>query len=166
MKNTLKINKIIKPFNESIHVDGDKSISIRWALLASQAIGTSRAYKLLKSEDVLSAIKSLKKLGVKIKSKKKYHEINGNGLDSYIYKKNLTINAGNSGTLGRLILALLIHSPKKIKLIGDKSLSKRDFSRVIKPLKKFGANFYPNNKTTLPISIKCKRSSLVCSFKT
>ena len=146
----------IKDFNKKIFVDGDKSLSIRWALMASMALGKSRAYNLLKSEDVLSAITSLKKLGVKIRYNKKYHEINGNGLNSYIYKKNLTINAGNSGTLGRLILALLINSPRKIKLIGDKSLSKRDFSRVIQPLKKFGASFYPNNKTTLPISIKGK----------
>ena len=146
----------IKDFNKKIFVDGDKSLSIRWTLIASMALGKSRAYNLLKSEDVLSAIASLKKLGVKIRYNKKYHEINGNGLNSYIYKKNLTINAGNSGTLGRLILALLINSPKKIKLIGDKSLSTRDFSRVIQPLKKFGVNFYPNNKTTLPISIKGK----------
>ena len=146
----------IKDFNKKIFVDGDKSLSIRWTLMASMALGKSRAYNLLKSEDVLSAIASLKKLGVKIGYNKKYHEINGNGLNSYIYKKNLTINAGNSGTLGRLILALLINSPTKIKLIGDKSLSKRDFSRVIQPLKQFGVNFYPNNKTTLPISIKGK----------
>ena len=146
----------IKDFNKRIFVDGDKSLSIRWALMASLALGKSRAYNLLKSEDILSTIRSLKKLGVKIKSTRKYYEINGNGLNSYIYKKNLIINAGNSGTLGRLILALLIHSPKRIKLIGDKSLSKRDFSRVIRPLKKFGANFYPNNKAKLPISIKCK----------
>jgi len=146
----------IKDFNKKIFVDGDKSLSIRWTLMASMALGKSRAYNLLKSDDVLSTIASLKKLGVKIKYNKKYHEINGNGLNSYIYKKNLTINAGNSGTLGRLILALLINSPRKIRLIGDKSLSKRDFSRVIQPLKKFGVNFYPNNKTTLPISIKGK----------
>ena len=146
----------IKDFNKKIFVDGDKSLSIRWTLMASMALGKSRAYNLLKSDDVLSTIASLKKLGVKIKYNKKYHEINGNGLNSYIYKKNLTINAGNSGTLGRLILALLINSPRKIRLIGDKSLSKRDFSRVIQPLKKFGASFYPNNKTTLPISIKGK----------
>ena len=44
--------------------------------------------------------------------------------------KNLTINAKNSGTLGRLILGLLINNPKPINLIGDKSLSKRDFKRV------------------------------------
>ena len=146
----------IKNFNKKIFVDGDKSLSIRWALMASIALGKSRAYNLLKSEDVLRTIASLKKLGIKTKYKKRYHEIKGNGLNGYIYKKNLTINAGNSGTLGRLILALLINSPRKIKLTGDKSLSKRDFSRVIQPLKKFGANFYPNNKTTLPISIKGK----------
>ena len=38
--------------------------------------------------------------------------------------KNITINAQNSGTLGRLILGLLINSPFKIKLIGDKVFQK------------------------------------------
>ena len=158
MVKPIYLNNKIKIFNKKIIVDGDKSLSIRWALMASMAIGKSRAYNLLKSEDVLSAITSLKKLGVKIRINKRYHEINGNGLNGYIYKKNLTINAGNSGTLARLILAILINSPFKIKLIGDKSLSKRDFSRVIQPLKKFGASFYPKNKTTLPISIKGKKN--------
>jgi 3-phosphoshikimate 1-carboxyvinyltransferase len=144
----------IENFNKKINVEGDKSLSIRWALMASIASGKSRAYNLLQSEDILSTLKSLKDLGVKIKSTNKYHEITGNGLNSYSYKNKLKINAGNSGTLGRLILALLICSPKKIKLIGDKSLSKRDFSRVILPLKKFGAKFYPKNKTNLPLTIK------------
>ena len=50
-----------------------------------------------------------------------------------IKQKNITINAGNSGTLARLILGLLINSNNQIKLIGDKSLSKRDFqeSRIL-----------------------------------
>ena len=39
---------------KTINVNGDKSLSIRWALLASQAEGKSRAYNLLKSLDVLS----------------------------------------------------------------------------------------------------------------
>ena len=148
----LKINKRIKNFNKKIDIDGDKSLSIRWALLASQSMGKSRAYGLLKSEDVLSTLSCLKKLGLKVKIKNKYCEIIGKGLNGYNYKKNLTLDAGNSGTLGRLLLGLLIHSKKKIKLIGDKSLSKRDFSRVTKPLKKFGAKFYSNNKS-LPLSI-------------
>ena len=33
---------------------------------ASQAVGKSRAYNLLKSEDVINTIKGLRKLGVKI----------------------------------------------------------------------------------------------------
>ena len=154
MKKPIIIKNKISQFSKSIKVSGDKSISIRWALLASQAIGKSKAYNILKSEDVLSTLKCLKKLGIKIKLKNEICEIDGNGLNGYNYKKNLVLNAGNSGTLGRLILGLLINSPKKIKLIGDKSLSKRDFSRVIEPLKKFGATFYPNNKTNLPIIIR------------
>ncbi len=150
---TILIKKKINTFNKSILVDGDKSISIRWALLASQALGKSRAYNLLRSEDVINTIKCLRTLGINIISKKTYHEINGCGLNNFNYKKNLKLNAGNSGTLGRLILGLLIHSPYKIKLIGDKSLSKRDFHRVIKPLKKFGAKFYPKSKKKLPLLI-------------
>ncbi|MDC0043786.1 3-phosphoshikimate 1-carboxyvinyltransferase [Candidatus Pelagibacter sp.] len=154
MAKSINIKKTISPFSKILKISGDKSLSIRWALTASQANGKSKAYNLLMSEDILSTLKCLKKLGVKIKIKKKYCEINGLGLNGFKYKKNLILNAGNSGTLGRLILGLLVKSPFKIKLIGDKSLSKRDFSRVIIPLKKFGAEFFPKNKSTLPILIK------------
>ena len=74
MSNLIKINKKNFSFNEKITMDGDKSLSIRWALLASQAIGKSRAYKILRSEDVISALNCLKKLGIKIRLKKKYCE--------------------------------------------------------------------------------------------
>ena len=154
MSKYVLIKKTIKPFNKIIRVAGDKSLSIRWALLASQALGSSKAYNLLKSEDVLNTLKGLQKLGVKVKLNKNFCEIDGVGINGFKYKKNLTINAGNSGTFGRLILGLLIKSPYKIKLIGDKSLSRRDFSRVINPLKEFGATFYPKNKFTLPLWIK------------
>ena len=154
MNKIIYINKKINNFKKKITVEGDKSLSIRWALLASQAFGKSRAYNLLNSEDVLNTLSCLKKLGVKINLKKNYCEIKGNGINSFNYKKNLTLNVGNSATLGRLILALLIRSPYKIKLIGDRSSSRRDFSRVIEPLKKFGVNFYPKNKKTLPLYIR------------
>jgi len=153
MSKTLSIKKKIKDFNKKIKVSGDKSLSIRWVLLASQATGKSRAYNLLMSEDVVAAIDSIKKLGIKVKIYKNYCEIFGNGINGFKYKKNITINARNSGTLGRLILGLLIKSPKKIRLIGDQSLSKRDFSRVTDPLKKFGVKFYYKKKNKLPLLI-------------
>jgi len=153
MINILRINKIIKPYNQKIVIEGDKSLSIRWVLLASQAVGKSKGYNLLMSEDVLATIDSIKRLGIKVKMYKDYCEIIGNGINGFKYKKNLTINARNSGTLGRLLLGLLIKSPQKIKLIGDKSLSKRDFSRVTLPLERFGAKFHYKVKNKLPLTI-------------
>jgi 3-phosphoshikimate 1-carboxyvinyltransferase len=153
MSTFLKINKNIGSYNQKITIAGDKSLSIRWVLLASQAQGSSKAYNLLMSEDVIAALDSIKKLGVRVRVHKNYCEIYGNGINSFQYKKNLTIDAKNSGTFGRLMLGLLIKSPQKIKLIGDKSLSKRDFLRVTLPLEKFGAKFYHKTKRQLPLSI-------------
>ena len=121
-------------------------------MLASQAAGISRISNLLESEDVINALKSIKKLGIKYTKINDVYYIHGFGLNSFVEKKNITIDAGNSGTLARLILGLLIKSKSNVKLIGDKSLSKRDFSRVIKPLRMFGANIKSRNNL-LPIKI-------------
>ena len=153
MSSKIYINKTIKPFKKKIKIEGDKSISIRWALLASQAKGKSKAYNLLKSEDVLNTLKCLKKLGVKVNLKKDICTIDGLGLNGFKYKKNIILNSGNSGTLGRLLMGLLVHCNQPIKLIGDKSLSKRDFSRVTIPLSKFGAKI-KSNSGKLPVTIK------------
>tara|TARA_A100001035_G_scaffold71462_1_gene54754 strand:+ start:1157 stop:2482 length:1326 start_codon:yes stop_codon:yes gene_type:complete len=147
------IKKRVSHFNKVITVSGDKSISIRWVLFSSLANGVSKAKNLLISQDVLASIKAVKKLGIKVKLKKGICEIKGNGIDGYKYKKNLTIDAQNSGTLGRLILGILINTPYPIKLIGDKSLSKRDFKRITDPLSKFGPKFHLTNNKNLPLTI-------------
>ncbi len=153
MPNHIFINKKISPFDKKIQVSSDKSLSIRVVLLASQAVGTSKISNLLESEDVLNALNTIEKLGINYKKKKNYYKIYGFGLNGFNPKNNTIINAGNSGTLGRLILSLLIRTNKKIKLIGDKSLSKRDFARVTNPLKLFGANI-KTKKNSLPVEIK------------
>jgi len=153
MSNSTKINKRINSFNKTIKVPGDKSLSIRWVLFASIAKGKSKAFNLLLSEDVMAAINAIKKFGIKVKLNKKYCTISGNGPSGYNYKKNIIINANNSGTLGRLIMGILIDSPHKIKIIGDKSLSKRDFYRIAEPLNKFGARIKLTKKG-LPLTIK------------
>ena len=151
MVNIIRIKNKIKNFKKKIYIDGDKSLSIRWALMASQAIGTSKAFNLLRSEDVLNTLNCLKKLGIEINLNKKFCKITGKGLNNFNQRKNLKLNAGNSGTLGRLILGMLAGYSKKTKLSGDKSLSKRDFSRVTRPLQEFGVKFFPKNKSSLPI---------------
>ena len=153
MTNPIVIKKKLKNFNKEIIVSGDKSISIRWVLFASLASGNSKAENLLISEDVKAAIKTVRKLGIKVISNNKFCKIFGKGINGFNYKRNLTLNAENSGTLGRLILGFLINTTKPIKLIGDKSLSTRDFKRISDPLSKFGGVFKLKNKKNLPLTI-------------
>ena len=183
MKNQIEIKKVISPFNKKIEVSGDKSISIRCVLLASQAIGKSKIYNLLESEDVINSLKAIKKLGISYKKIGKYYQIYGYGINSYQTKKKITINAGNSGTLARLILGLLVDIKKEVKIVGDNSLSVRDFSRITNPLKLFGANIL-SKKNNLPVKIigsnflrpikykenlgsaQCKSSVMLAALKT
>ena len=158
MSNSAVIKNKINNFNKVITVSGDKSLSIRWVLFSSLATGLSKAKNLLLSEDVLAAINAIRKLGIKAEIKKNVCEIKGKGINGYKYKKNITINAQNSGTLGRLILGLLINCSHPIKLIGDKSLSKRDFKRITDPLSKFGAKFKLNRNKNLPLVIYGNKS--------
>ena len=153
MTNSIVIKKKLKNFNKKIVVSGDKSISIRWVLFASLASGNSKAQNLLISEDVKAAIKTVRKLGIKVISNNKFCKIFGKGINGFNYKRNLTLNAENSGTLGRLILGFLINTTNPIKLIGDKSLSTRDFKRISDPLSKFGGVFKLQNKKNLPLTI-------------
>ncbi len=154
MPDHIIINKKINNFKKKIFISGDKSISIRWVLFASIASGISRAKNLLVSEDVLAAIKIIRKFGIKVIQKKGLFVIFGKGINGYNYRKNIVLNAGNSATLGRLILGLIINSNATIKLIGDRSLSKRDFKRVTAPLSKFGAKFKLKKNFSLPLTIK------------
>ena len=163
MPNSIIVNKKIKAFNKKITVSGDKSISIRWVLFSSLGNGISSAQNLLMSEDVIAAINAIKKLGIKVQYNKRICKVYGKGVDGYQFKKGLVINAENSGTLGRLILGLLINTKFPIKLIGDKSLSKRDFKRIADPLSKFGATFKLKNKKNLPLVIN--GSSNLNSFR-
>ena len=153
MKKYVLIDSQIKKFKKKITVSADKSLSIRWVLMAAQAVGKSIAYNLLNSEDVNNSLIAVKKLGVKVIKKKNLCQINGVGLNGFSLKNNTIIDAGNSGTLARLIIGVLARSNKTIVLKGDKSLSKRDFSRVIKPLKKFGLSF-KLSKNNLPLKFK------------
>ena len=154
MPNKIILKKKISNFDKKILIPGDKSISIRWVLISSLANGISKASNILMSEDVKASIQAVRKLGVKVILKDNTCTIHGVGINGYKYKKNLIINAQNSGTLGRLISGILIDTPVPIKIIGDKSLSKRDFRRVSKPLSKFGASFQLKNNYNLPLIIK------------
>ncbi len=89
MSDNVKIKNKINKFNNKIEVSGDKSLSIRWLLLSSAAVGISKGYNLLDSEDVKSTINALINLGVKIKKRKNYYEVEGVGLNNFKIKKKM-----------------------------------------------------------------------------
>ena len=153
-KFSVLINKKINKFNKTIAAPSDKSLSIRVLLFASQCIGVSNIKNLLESEDVLNCVKALRTLGVKIIKSNGLYKIYGNGFNSFKTKKKTNIFVGNSGTTARLLMGLLSTHPGKFYLYGDASVNKRDMSRIIEPLEKIGAYFYPKGKKTLPLTIE------------
>ena len=164
---SLKVNYKIKPFKKTIKVDSDKSMSIRSFLIGSISQSISTASNVLESEDVLSAISCLKKLGVKIvKTKPQSYKIYGKGLGSLYAKKNLTLNFGNSGTLARLLLGILSTTTNiEIKVQGDHSLNKRSMEKLIKLMSEFGAEFLPKNKFNFPLKIISTEMPIGINYK-
>ena len=80
MSNKIIFKKKINIFNKKINIPGDKSLSIRWALIASLSYGISRAQNLLMSEDVIATLKAIKALGVKVSYNSKICKIYGVGV--------------------------------------------------------------------------------------
>ena len=151
----LIIKSKILPFKKTIKVDSDKSISIRTFLIGAISHKISSAKNVLESEDVLSTINCLKKLGVKIQKKnEKNYLIYGKGLGSFYIKKNSKLNFGNSGTLARLLVGILSSTPNiEIKIEGDNSLNKRSMKSLILLMSEFGASFLPINKFRFPLKM-------------
>ena len=154
-KFNLLVNKKILSFNKIIEVDPDKSISIRSFLIGAISQNISKAENILESDDVISTIKCLKKLGVKIKKlKKKKYVIYGNGLGSLRLKKNDKLIFNNSGTLARLLIGILSTTPNIQAFVsGDHSLNKRNMKGLIDLMEKFGATFLPKNKFKFPLKL-------------
>ena len=151
----LILNSKISPYKKTVEVDPDKSMSIRSFLIGAISQNISSAKNILESEDVISAIKCLKKLGIKIKKlRSRNYLIYGKGLGSLNVKKNTELNFGNSGTLARLLIGILSTTPNlELKLRGDHSLNKRSMKKLIDLMSNFGAHFYPENKYNFPLRI-------------
>ena len=163
----LILNKKIYSYKYTVKVDADKSISIRSFLIGALSNGVSSVKNVLESEDVLSTIKCLKKLGVKIeKIKPANYLIYGKGLGSFTIKKNAELDFGNSGTLARLLIGILSTTPKiDIKIRGDHSLNKRNMKKIIELMSKFGATFLPKNKNYFPLRMYSSEMPIGINYK-
>ena len=152
---SLHISRLIKPYNKTIRVDSDKSISIRSFLFGAVCHNISEIKNVLESDDVFSCINCLRKLGVKInKINAKHYLVYGKGLGSLSAKKNTVLDCENSGTTARLLIGLLSTNPDiQVKIKGDHSLNKRSMGKLINLMTEFGTTFLPKNKTHFPLTL-------------
>jgi len=158
MTSNLIINGSEK-FNVEIIVPGDKSITHRALMIGALSNGICKISNYLQSDDCLNTINILKNLGVSID----IHEdnsltINAKGLKS-LKKPKKDLEAGNSGTLIRLLSGILSMQDFTSIITGDTSLQSRPMARIIEPLTKMGAVIQSReNKPPLEFSKPVERS--------
>jgi 3-phosphoshikimate 1-carboxyvinyltransferase len=123
---------------------GDKSISHRYALLASIAEGPSRIRGYSTGGDCQSTLRCLRGLGVRVRQ---VGQDTRDGLDIEIEGRGLRglqpppgfLDAGNSGSTIRMLSGILAAQPFATSITGDDSLRRRPMRRIIVPLERMGA---------------------------
>lgn len=135
-----------------ITLPGDKSISHRAAILLSLCNKSAKIYNYLFSEDCINTLNVLKSLGTDIKVSKGFITITG-GKEKF-KAPPVSLYAGNSGTLIRLISGLLCGIKGSFLIYGDDSLNKRPMDRIIKPLRLLGGDIISLNNGYAPLFIK------------
>ena len=140
---------------------GDKSISHRAAILNSLAKGEARIGNFAPGADVLSTLKCLKALGVKIRRKGSRDSpilvVSGTGQDGLKEAADV-LNAQNSATTMRLLGGLLAGRPFMSVITGDASLRSRPMGRLIEPLRLMGAEIWGRGQDSFaPLVIKGKK---------
>jgi 3-phosphoshikimate 1-carboxyvinyltransferase len=144
----------------SVKLPGDKSISHRYAMLASLADGRSQIRHFASSRDCHSTLDCLRALGVEISEDGDTVLIGGRGLLGFRAPGGL-LDAGNSGTTMRLLSGILAGQPFQSTITGDDSLRKRPMGRVIEPLRLMGAVVLSGDQGRPPLTIRGGRLSAV-----
>lgn len=139
----------------SVVVPGDKSISHRALILASQARGTTLISGLSRGGDVKNTARALRRLGVTLTPwDTEPLTVRGCGLGGWREPEGV-LDFGNSGTGIRLMAGLLAAHPFFSILSGDRYLRRRPMRRIAEPLRLMGARIAGRASGTLaPLAIE------------
>jgi 3-phosphoshikimate 1-carboxyvinyltransferase len=128
-----------------IAVPGDKSISHRAVLIGALTDGETHVRGLGRSADTQSTIDAVRSLGVQVDDVADDELVlHGAGLRG-LRAPDAPIDAGNAGTLMRLLPGILAGQEGRFELTGDESLRSRPMGRVAEPLKRMGARIETRN---------------------
>ena len=128
-----------------IAVPGDKSISHRALLIGALAEGETHVTGFGRSRDTESTLAAVRALGVEV-DEPAVDEllVHGVGLGG-LKAPAAAIDAGNAGTLLRLLTGILAGQRGRFELTGDESLRARPMDRVAEPLSRMGARISTTN---------------------
>jgi 3-phosphoshikimate 1-carboxyvinyltransferase len=141
------------PVRGSLRLPGDKSISHRYAMLASVAEGPSRIRNYATGVDCRSTLCCLRALGVPVDEEESGITIRGAGLDGLKAPQG-DLDAGNSGSTIRMLSGILAAQPFGCRLVGDESLSRRPMERIMRPLEAMGASIRARDGRFPPLEIQ------------
>jgi 3-phosphoshikimate 1-carboxyvinyltransferase len=128
-----------------IAVPGDKSISHRALLIGALTDGETRVRGFGRSADTLSTLEAVRALGVEVDEPADDELVmHGVGLRG-LRPTDVPIDAGNAGTLMRLLTGVLAGQEGRYELTGDESLRTRPMDRVAEPLTRMGAHIETTN---------------------
>jgi 3-phosphoshikimate 1-carboxyvinyltransferase len=136
----------------AIQLPGDKSISHRYAILASLAKGTSHIHNYSTGADCHSTLNAIRALGIEVEEKGTDVTIHGRGLSGW-RAPDSDIDAGNSGSLIRMFAGVLAAQPFTSRIFGDESLSGRPMDRIMQPLAEMGAKIDARDGRFPPLTI-------------
>jgi 3-phosphoshikimate 1-carboxyvinyltransferase len=136
-----------------ICLPGDKSISHRYAMLASIAEGESRIHNYSTGADCHSTLGSIGALGIAADESGADVTIHGRGLDELKAPAG-DLDAGNSGSTVRMLSGILAAQPFTSRIAGDESLSRRPMGRIMKPLGEMGASISAREGRFPPLEIR------------
>jgi 3-phosphoshikimate 1-carboxyvinyltransferase len=139
-----------------IRVPGDKSISHRYAMLASIAEGESEIFNYSSGADCQSTLSCLGALGMHYEftdeADHRALKIRGKGLEG-LQAPQYNLDAGNSGSTIRMLSGILAGQSFASQISGDDSLAKRPMARIITPLSEMGAHIEATNGQYPPLTI-------------
>jgi len=153
----LQTNPTNQPLRGELTPPGDKSISHRALIFACLAQGRSEVTGLLESEDVRATENACVQLGMGVSRTADVLEIQGVGSKGLVSPDG-PLDMGNSGTAMRLLAGVLAAQPFDSILVGDKSLSQRPMTRIVKPLAMMGARIETAEGGRPPLKISGTRA--------
>lgn len=140
-----------KKLKGTINVVPSKSYSHRAIIAASLADGTSVIKNVMYSNDIIRTVECCRAFGALIEEHDDYLIING---VNKVFRKQDTINAGESGSTIRFMIPIMLVCDDKITFTGENHLNKRPLDTYYEIFEKQGIKYTHPHDSYMPLEVE------------